>query len=392
MKILFLTSKPIFPLVDGGCRASQNFLQLLLSGGHNVKYITISTPKHTFQIEEFPEEFRKRLQPDHVLIDTSLKVIDALISLIKGTSYNYERFNDQKWSDLVLNEINSNDYDVIIFDGLYSTGSFEQIRPKFNGKIFLRAHNVEYKIWSQLSEHTGNPLKKRYYSKLSGLLKKEEQRLYSSMDGIISITSIDEKIFNTEFDPKQTITIPYTQPEVKAKNTYTSADIFHLGSMNWEPNIEAVRVLTSEIFPKIRESLPTVSLKIAGSHMNIKEFDDPHNGIKAIGFIEDLETWYQTEGIFVSPIQSGSGVRIKILEAMNHGIPVITTKAGALGISEEGQMIIADSNEEIIEKAIALASDKSLRRELGHKAAQFIRDHYSVAQTSNRLNTFLNDR
>lgn len=391
MKILFLTSKPIFPSVDGGCRASLNFLQLLLSGGHDVKNITISTQKHPFNAKEFPKDLRERIQPNHIWIDTSIKFSNALLSLIKGTSYNYERFNKQKWSDLVLNEITSSEYDVIILDGLYSTGPIEKIRSKFAGKIFLRAHNVEYKIWSQLSEHTNNPFKKWYYSKLSKHLKKVEHRIYSLIDGIISITSIDENIFKKEFVPKVTITIPYTQPEVKPKKTYTSADIFHLGSMNWEPNLEAVRILKTEIFPKIREALPSTILKIAGSHMDVKDFDDPEKGVEAVGFIEDLEDWYQTEGIFVSPIQSGSGVRIKILEAMNHGIPVITTTLGALGIPQDGQIIIAESNDEIIEKAIALASNESLRKELGQKAAQFMRDHYSLEQTSNRLNTFLND-
>lgn len=392
MKILLITSKPIFPIVDGGCRASYNFLQLLLSGGHDVKNITISTHKHPFKKDEFPKDLFEQLQPIDFKIDTSVKTLDAILSLIKGKSYNFERFCDQSFIDLVLNEISSREYDTVIFDGLYSTAPFEQLRENFSGKILLRAHNVEYKIWHQLSEHTSNPFRKWYYSKLSRQLKKVEQRIYSTIDVIITITTIDEKILNKEFNPKETLTIPYTQPEVTATKTYECTDLFHLGSMSWEPNKEAVRILKTDIFPKIRESIPTIKLKIAGSQMDLNEYDDPENGINAVGFIEDLESWYQAQGIFVSPIQSGSGIRIKILEAMNHGIPVITTKIGALGISDEGQLIIAESNDEIIEKAIALSSNESLRKELGQKAAQFIRNHYSVEKTSNRLNSVLNGR
>jgi len=392
MKILFLTSKPMFPLVDGGCRASHNFLQLLLSGGHDVKNITVSTHKHPFNREAFPQDLYNNIQPVNVFIDTSLKAHSALLSLIKGASYNFERFNDQKWTNLIMNELSTNHFDVIIFDGLYSSGPLTDLKEKFSGKIFLRAHNVEYKIWSQLSEHSRNPFKKWYYKSLSRQLKRVEQEVFSSVEGILAITSLDEKTIVSEFAVKQTISIPFTQPEVNPKKDYSSCNLFHLGSMNWEPNIEAVRILITDIYPKVRKSLPSLKLKIAGSNMDVKEIDDPENGVIAVGFIKDLENWYQSEGIFVSPIQSGSGVRIKILEALNHGIPVVTTRKGALGIPDEGQLLIAESNDEIVEKVIDLSSNESLRKELGQKAAQFIRDHYSVEQTSNRLNTFLNGR
>ena len=390
MKILLLTSKPIFPIVDGGCRASHNFLQLLLSGGHNVKNITVSTNKHPFIKEAYPQDLFNKIQTVNVFIDTSFKVQNALLALIKGISYNFERFNDQKWNDLVMNEISINHFDVIILDGLYSSGPLPHLIEKYRGKIFIRAHNVEYKIWSQLSEHSRNPLKKWYYKILSKQLIRIEQKVYSSVEGIITITSEDEKTILNEFSVKQAFTIPFTQPEVNPKKDYSCCNIFHLGSMNWEPNSEAVRVLINDIYPKVKKSLPSIKIKIAGSNMDVNKIDDPENGVIAVGFIEDLEKWYQSEGIFVSPIQSGSGVRIKILEALNYGIPVITTRKGASGIPDEGQMLIVESNDEIVEKVIALSTNESLRKELGQKATQFIQDHYSVEQTSNRLNTFLN--
>ena len=89
MRVLYLTNKPIFPLVDGGCVAMHQFLKCLLNAGYNVKNFTISTPKHPFEIDKYPSKLSSIIQPEGYFIDTTLSAINAAKSLLINSSFLY---------------------------------------------------------------------------------------------------------------------------------------------------------------------------------------------------------------------------------------------------------------------------------------------------------------
>ena len=89
----------------------------------------------------------------------------------------------------------------------------------------------------------------------------------------------------------------------------------------------------------------------------------------------------------MTPIQSGSGIRIKILEAMAIGIPVITTSIGAQGIDYHSSqcMMIADTDKEFVEGAIRLITDQGLREKIGSNAIDYIRKNHTINDISIKL-------
>ena len=386
MKVLFITSKPSYPCKDGGSVASASFLDCLLEIC-TVKYFTISTSKHPFDRSKFPEKIITNTNPETIQIDTTINAFNALKHLFNNKSYNLSRF-DSKQIHSRLKRILEEPYDCVILDSLYSTPYLDTIRLNTKAKVFIRTHNVEHEIWEYYSSNNTNPFKKWYLRKLASDLKKQEILLLNQFDGVISISEEDTTKFKL-IGIKTPIENLTTAVSINASNhNYNLVSLFHLGSMNWTPNIEAVESII-ELFPSIRADVPDLEFHIAGSHMNGEYSNRKSEGIIEDGFIEDISSYVSERGILVSPIKSGSGIRVKILEMMSLGIPVITTSLGAQGIQSEGNLLIADTNEEIKQKILQLVNDKNQREKLGMNSIDYIRTHHNIKTLSKQLLEFI---
>ena len=172
------------------------------------------------------------------------------------------------------------------------------------------------------------------------------------------------------------------------ENDYSGADLFHLGGMDWQPNKEAAERII-RLFPAILNSNREAKLHIIGK--GTEQLNTNEASIFLEGFVKDLEQHCISVGTLVTPIVSGSGVRIKILEMMSLGIPVITTEKGAQGIDYKNNncLMIANTDKEIIDACIEISSNKNLRKEIGMNAKSYISEHHSFSNISEKLNKFL---
>lgn len=386
MRILHLTNKPVFPAIDGGCKAMQRTLECFQENGYTVKHVCISTEKHPFDHTAYPDYI---VAPETVFISTKLNPFHASYHLLKGRSYHLSRFESSDLNEKLKQLLLSDQFDVIFLESLYSTTSLAVIRKYSKAKVVVRTHNVEFVLWERIASASNNALKKWYIGKLSAQLKKEELTILGNVDAIATLSNEDTEIFRSLGINTKMQLVPVALPEVTSKTDYSSSTFFHLGSMNWKPNREAVRELIEHILPEIQKEIPEAKLKIAGSFMS--EFKQEYNSknVEIIGFVDDAENFFREEGIFLCPIYSGSGVRIKILEAMNVGSPIITTKMGAEGLNSDNPVIIAEDQQDFVQRAIDLYRNEGKRRELGERSYQFIRTNYSIHAVAKKLNDFL---
>lgn len=386
MRVLYITSKPSYPCKDGGGVASASFLDCLLEVC-TVKHFTISTQKHPFDISKFPKEIVSNTNLETVKIDTNINAFEALKYLFNSKSYNLSRF-DSKQIHARLKIILEESYDCVILDSLYSALYIDTVRSNTKANVFIRTHNVEHEIWEHYSSNNSNPIKKWYLAKLASDLRKREIHLLNQFDGLISISEEDSNKFKMIGikTPIKNISIAVNFSE--SEHNYDLTSLFHLGSMNWAPNIEAVDSII-ELLPSIRVDSPDLIFHIAGSHMNGKYANLESQGIIEDGFIEDISTYVSERGILVSPIKSGSGIRVKILEMMSLGVPVITTSLGAQGIQAEGNLIIANTDKEIKKSIIQLKNDKNQREKLGMNSIDYIRTHHNKTTLSKQLLEFI---
>jgi glycosyltransferase involved in cell wall biosynthesis len=183
------------------------------------------------------------------------------------------------------------------------------------------------------------------------------------------------------------VTIPVAMEVQSKKTTFSTDSIFFLGSMNWQPNSEAVDWLVSSIFPALKKVIPEVCLNLAGSFMNGKFPSDKKTSVMNHGFVENSTDFMLAKGILVLPIQSGSGVRMKLLEALSLGIPVVTTAVGAQGINDFSTVYSAETEEEFVAKIAELLLSTEKQILLGQKAFEYVAENYSTSTISHLIRT-----
>ncbi|MDH4474208.1 MAG: glycosyltransferase family 4 protein [Fluviicola sp.] len=377
MNILHISNKPIYPQVDGGCIAMAKLLSSLMQVA-TVKHVFLHTPKHPFTPGIYPKEISPELPNETTFIDTAIRPVSALKALISGKNYNLKRFHSEEFEKVLLAYIQTNAFDTIVLESLFLAPYIKTIRTVFNGKIIIRTHNVEHELWEQQAV-TASGFKKWYLRSLARSLKREEIVLLNNADAIWTITSEDAQRFKELGITKPIQVIPVVMETSTQAADYESGDFFHLGSMNWVPNQLAVKRLVSELWPLLQLDKTQHQLHIAGSFPESME-ETAAPGINYHGFVQNADTFMQQHGILVAPITAGSGVRIKLLEAMALGVPCITTPLGATGIRfEEDCLKIASSNEEWLHTMETLALSTENRQELGRKAQRYMEKYHSFA-------------
>lgn len=148
------------------------------------------------------------------------------------------------------------------------------------------------------------------------------------------------------------------------------------GAFTYIANYQAMQWFTGQVFPLIRKQIPDVQLIITGDHANLPlPFME---NVTLAGYVDDIKSLIASCDVSLAPIWSGGGTRLKILEAMALGTPVVATSKGAEGImAQDGvHLLIADDPEKFASHVIKLIQDEDLRKNLASSAAQLVMDRY----------------
>jgi glycosyltransferase involved in cell wall biosynthesis len=148
------------------------------------------------------------------------------------------------------------------------------------------------------------------------------------------------------------------------------------GPFRYHVNYEAMQWFISEVYPKILAQLPNTQLMITGDHKNLPL---PSNkNITLTGFVADIKPLIASSWISIAPLLSGGGTRLKILEAMAIGTPVVSTTKGAQGLEakSEEHLMIADSAESFANHVVKILNDKELHARLATSARKLVSEKY----------------
>ncbi|MGA2714771.1 MAG: glycosyltransferase [Bryobacteraceae bacterium] len=170
-----------------------------------------------------------------------------------------------------------------------------------------------------------------------------------------------------------------------ARQPYT---MLFLGSFRHVPNLVALEWFARFVLPLIVAQLPEARLLVAGSDPPPRyAFADPANAVDLLGFVDDVQPLFSSCALFVCPIRSGSGVRVKLLEAFASGIPVVSTTLGAEGLGRtDGEFCaLADDAESFSRKAIQLLEDSELASRMAWRARNEVVENWDVAVITRRL-------
>lgn len=395
MKILQLCHKPPLPAKDGGCIAMDNLTQGLLQLGHKVKVLTIYTHKHDLNLEQLPEEYIQQTDIEGVFVDTRINLVDAFTAFMTNDSYHVNRFFSPDMDIKIDRLLRKHQFDIIHLESLFMTPYLGTIKRRSKAPVVLRAHNIEYTIWEKIAIGTKNPIKKAYINHLARQLKEYELNMFNFVDGIATISESD-KIRMLQLgvrQPIRTISFGIDLNKYHPLNPPQDVSLFHLGAMDWEPNIEGLTWFIENIWPHIHEHFPQLKLNLAGRNMPDKFIQLQVPGVQVIGEVDDAHGFMSQHAIMVVPLLSGGGIRVKIIEGMALGKAIVSSTIGAIGIEDHHteSLKIADSVQEWINALEPLVSNTEEVKIQGLKARAFAESNFDNVKITKALIQFYRD-
>jgi glycosyltransferase involved in cell wall biosynthesis len=272
-------------------------------------------------------------------------------------------------------------FDIIHLESLFMTPYLSTIRRYSKAPVVLRSHNLEYIIWERMAEVSKNRAKKAYLNLLSRQLKKYETSVINKVDGIAAISNEDAKKYLSLKCFKPIVNIPFginVENYVAKPLPEGEVSLFHIGAMDWTPNIEGIQWFLENVWPLVLEKTPEIKLYLAGRKMTEDlQLTAPKN-VVVVGEVESAREFIGEHSVMVVPLLTAGGMRVKIIESMAIGRPVISTRIGAEGIDcrKEVHYLAANSPEEFAEAIHKVYTHKELTAQMGKEARKLVEDKY----------------
>lgn len=394
LKILQISNKAPYPPNDGSSIAIYNMAQGLIDNGAELHLLTVNTKKHFKADKDVPEDFKKNTHYTSVYQNTDTGAVGAFMNLFSSISYFVSRFYFAEFEDKLVDTLTKNKFDIIQIEGVFMAVYIDTIRRHSKAKIVLRAHNVEHKIWERHLSNSKKSVLNGYLSLQNKRLKKFEQDTLNKIDAVVSITDHDKLLFEQMGFKKNIFTcitgVDVAQYQSKQNVQVKPKTVFYFGSMDWMPNQEAVRWFLENCWEKIGKAVPDAKFIIAGRGMPQSFLQLNLPNVLVIENVKDSKTFFEQYQIMAVPLLSGSGLRIKIIEGMAYGKPIVSTSIGAEGIycDPKNDIIIANTPEIFSAAVIELLNSPLKREKLEKNALAFAYKEFDNKKVVSKLVQF----
>jgi glycosyltransferase involved in cell wall biosynthesis len=392
LKILFLTNCSPFPMRDGQTRRTYNVLKglaqwhevYLLSLYEDVKEIEPESIQH---LKSFCKEVEMHpAPPKNFSLPMLLRLVCSLVSVAPYTIWrHYSRTYLERIHELTRIE----KFDLIHCDILplaYTVRGFN------NTSTTLTDHDVSYLKALRMAKNSNILLKLFLYLE-AYKLKKLEGKVFEGVDIGIVVSGVDKKRLD-DLCPRgkfEVIENGVDTDEFKPNHENTEADtISWVGGFGHYPNREGIYYFLENIYPLIKKNINDVKLYLVGGGITdkLRKIAATDLSIKLTGYVDNPLPYIQKASLFIVPLLSGGGTRLKILEAMAAGKAIVTTTIGCEGIEgiDGEHYLIADEPGEFAKKAVQVLNNSQLQMYLGNNAMSIVKQKYDWKIICRRLN------
>jgi glycosyltransferase involved in cell wall biosynthesis len=369
--MLYLSQKPAFPIVDGGSKAIASFLWNVAScKGINLIYAPICTQKHPLDVEMLRDKI-PNLPIHPIEINTHFTVFDFLKNFFEKIPLNVKRYLRESTFQTLEKLDTSHAFDCVLCDGFYSVALVPEAWFQTK-KIYYRAHNIEHAVWEHKSNHS-HGMKRWYFAEIAKKLKRYETELLPKVEEVLAIAAEDAKYFKQH--NAKTHTFYPTADIVPTGYLSSEKSLCFIGNFDWQPNVDAIDSFLQDIYPRLRTNHPELQFHIAGKGSS--QFTNKTAGIYGHGFVDDANAFLVSHGIFIAPLRFGTGLNIKVMDALCLGKPAVLTEVAIQGLSNSEGLCIAKTTEHFEDLLHEVIINKTKQEALSQAALAIARIHFS---------------
>jgi glycosyltransferase involved in cell wall biosynthesis len=380
MRILFITETVPYPLDSGGRIKTFHTLRML-SGAHSVRL-------HAFIRDDAQRAHRQALEA--LGVPTTLHLVPRSVpreawfaarSLV-GAPYSVGRHFDVAAHRAMAAETQAWRPDLVYCDHL-SMGEYAR---RLGVPIVYDAHNVEFAILQRFAGTRADPITRVAAAVEWRRVRRYEAALCRESRLVFVVSDVDRQALTALAGAG----VPFVEVPIAVDAAGTtsiaaltrSPRLLFLGGLHWPPNADALLTFVREMWPRVRASRPDATLTSVGrdDHSSAAECRAAP-GVQLTGWVPEIDPFVQESRVLVVPMRAGSGMRVKILEAMARGLPVVSTSVGCEGIGVEPgrHLLLADTADAFADAVLRVLSDDELAATLARNARALVLERYDVA-------------
>jgi len=347
-----------------------------------------------FRSDQGIDESARHYQP---AISVPLAGHNSLSKLVRGatgpTPLPLLNYSSEKMMRALQELISASAFDIVQFESIHLMSYLPIVRAARGPALaVLDWHNIESDLLEQYGERQTNSLRRAYARRTAKLMRQAEWRAARAFDAHL-VVSHEDAARVAALDPDARILVIENGVDVARFDTdHLKSDsgsrVVFVASMDYHANIDAAVWFARTVWPRLHQRQENLTLTIVGRDPAPAVRDLASlPGVEVTGTVADVRPFYREAIAAIAPLRVGGGSRLKILEAMAAGVPVVATTRGAEGLSVEHEkhLLIADSGEALGETIASLAQDRSLRISLIEAARALVKARYDWSTVGAKL-------
>ena len=364
MRALMISPEAPYPAIGGGALRTASLLEFL-ARRYELDVIVFAQPENPNPASHFPKGLVKQVHTIpliHHRRDMASKLLRNALRLIRNVPPLVDRF--QGYKEQIVRAIGGTQYEMAVFEHLWSAPLWHAVKPQ-SKRTCLNLHNIESNLFESYARSDRWPISTAH-RRWAAACRAIESDLLPRFDLLLTCSEQDANAI-AKFS-KQTFVYPNSIPFVPLPSTAKTVDLVFSGNMEYPPNKVAVAWFVKEIWPIVLAARPRTTWRIVGLHPDsIQSLVAGDSRVEVTGPVEHAVENLASARLAIVPLVSGSGTRIKILEAWAAGLPVISTSLGAEGLdcSPPKQIILEDTAVNFAQSILKLLHDSSSMSELG---------------------------
>lgn len=384
MRVLVLTQVVVYP-ADAGPKVKTLQVLRYLAARHELVYCTFVRSEQEVRDAEKLKDICRRVETVPMKRSRVSDVRFLLESLATGDSFLLHRDDRADMRAKVRQLLEEERIDVLHVDQL---NMMRFVPDEWHGTVVLDEHNAVWQVVERLQRGATNPLSRWLMGREVRIMRRIEGAACRRAQVVLAVSTHDrEALREVAGEQVRLEVVPITVDAAhftaiwEARNPEPNR-LFTIGTMFWPPNSEGVLWWLREGYKHLCNLCPDVTYDIVGARppQALQTLAEQCAGVHVHGYVADAVPFWQQATALAVPLLSGGGVRVKILEAMAMGLPVISTTLGCEGLEVQHgvHLLIADTARDFAQACAIVLQDKGLASKLAHNARALILEKYDA--------------
>lgn len=400
--MLILMILPIYPIpTDSGTKRRMIAFLQGMSKHHQVVVASLGDIRHA-KIWQNDDQVWK----NYIIPHSFHKSVPVIRSFLSSKTYRVTKFASRKFKKLITKLLDENDFDVVWVNFLNMVTYLDKHLDKWSKSshskpvLLIDQHNVDEHVWRSFAIHTKNPFQKIFCNWEAVKNRKLQKLYFPYCDLILSVSELDKNMTEKYgVSPQDVILAPNGvdikcfKPKPKSKS-FANPTIVFGGSLDATMNQDAVQWFIKDIFPLVKKQIPEVKLLLVGRNPPASILAMANSNITVVANPLDIRDYYRQADVFVVPLRSGGGTKLKTLEAMAMALPVVSTSVGAQGLNviSGEHLFMADDRDIFADKVVEFLLNPEMAKEIAFNARKLVEENFSWETIVHNVETAITAR